>query len=53
MDKYMMGGPTKLEGEVKISGAKNAALAIVPACILIDGVCTLENIPNISDIRKY
>ena len=53
MDKYIIKGPTKLEGEVKISGAKNAALAIVPACILIDGVCTLENIPNISDIRKY
>ena len=53
MDKYIIKGPTKLEGEVKISGAKNAALAIVPACILIEGVCTLENIPNISDIRKY
>ena len=35
--------------EVEISGAKNAAVAILPATVLIDGVCRIENIPSISD----
>ena len=37
-------------GEVNISGAKNAVLAIIPAVILADGPCVLENVPNISDV---
>lgn len=37
-------------GEVEISGAKNAAVAILPATILADGPCILENVPNISDV---
>ena len=38
-----------LRGEVEISGAKNAAVAIIPAALLVDGVCRIENLPQISD----
>ncbi len=51
MEKLVIKGPTPLKGEVVISGAKNAAVAILPATLLIDGVCTIENLPNISDIK--
>ena len=37
-------------GEIDISGAKNAAVAIIPAALLVDGVCRIENIPQISDV---
>lgn len=47
----MITGPSKLQGEVIISGAKNAAVALLPATLLVDGVCTIENLPNISDIQ--
>ncbi len=50
MDKFIVRGGNKLYGEVNISGAKNAAVAIIPAAILADGVCRIENIPNISDV---
>lgn len=42
-----------MEGEVYISGAKNAAVAILPATLLVKGKCHLENVPDISDIRAY
>ena len=51
MDKLVISGPTKLKGEVTISGAKNAAVAILPATLLIDGVCKIDNLPNISDVK--
>ncbi len=51
MDKYVVTGGNRLVGEVEISGAKNAALAIVPAVALSDEVCCIENIPDISDVR--
>ena len=51
MDKLVINGPTKLKGEVTISGAKNAAVAILPATLLIDGVCRIDNLPNISDVK--
>lgn len=51
MDKFVIKGNTKLNGEVEISGAKNAAVAILPATLLIDGITTLENVPNISDVK--
>ena len=51
LEKLVVKGPTPLKGEVTISGAKNAAVAILPATLLIDGVCTIENLPNISDIK--
>lgn len=51
MEKFIIHGNTRLIGEVEISGAKNAAVAILPATLLIDGVTTLENVPNISDVK--
>jgi UDP-N-acetylglucosamine 1-carboxyvinyltransferase len=49
--RYEIIGGTPLEGEISISGAKNAAVAILPAALLIDGVCRVENVPDISDVR--
>ncbi len=51
MEKLIIKGPTPLKGEVQINGAKNAAVAILPATLLIDGICTIENLPNISDVK--
>ena len=51
LDKLVISGPTKLKGEVVISGAKNAAVAILPATLLVNGVCKIENLPNISDVK--
>lgn len=50
MDKIIISGGQKLKGKVTISGAKNAALAILPAVLLSEEVCVIENLPNISDI---
>ena len=50
MTKYIVQGGQPLFGEVHISGAKNAAVAIIPAALLVDGVCRIENIPQISDV---
>ena len=44
MEKLVVTGPTPLKGEVIINGAKNAAVAILPATLLIDGTCTIENL---------
>jgi len=52
LEKLVITGNTPLKGEVTISGAKNAAVAILPATLLIDGICTIENLPNISDVKK-
>lgn len=53
MEKFVVHGPCRLTGEVNISGAKNAAVAIIPATLLVKGKCHLENVPDISDIRAY
>lgn len=50
LEKYVIHGGNRLRGEVAISGAKNAAVAILPATILAKGPCLIENIPNISDV---
>lgn len=50
MTKYVIGGGHQLRGEVNISGAKNAAVAIIPAALLVEGKCRIENIPEISDV---
>ena len=52
MDKYIIKGGKKLYGEVEISGAKNAAVAIIPAALMVNGVCRIENLPQISDTDK-
>ena len=49
----MIHGGHPLFGEVTISGAKNAAVAIIPAALLVDGVCRIENIPQISDVTLF
>lgn len=50
MDKFIINGGKRLTGTVNISGAKNAAVAIIPAAILADGPCTLYNVPEINDV---
>lgn len=51
MEKLVIKGGTPLKGTVSINGAKNAAVAILPATVLINGKCRIENLPNISDIK--
>jgi len=51
MTKYVINGGKPLHGEVEISGAKNAAVAIIPAALMVDGVCRIENLPQISDVE--
>jgi UDP-N-acetylglucosamine 1-carboxyvinyltransferase len=51
MKKMIINGSKELTGEIKISGAKNSAVALVPASLLSDGVVTIDNIPDISDIE--
>ena len=51
MARYEIHGGHPLNGTVTISGAKNAAVAILPATLLVKGKCRIENVPNISDVR--
>ena len=51
MERIVIEGNIPLKGEIKVSGAKNAAVAILPAALLIDGDCTIENVPDIKDIH--
>ena len=51
MVKYVIHGGKPLTGNVTISGAKNAAVGILPAALLVKGVCRIENVPDISDVR--
>jgi len=50
VDSIVVNGGKRLKGEVNISGAKNAAIAVIPAAILSGGICVIDNIPNISDV---
>ncbi|MDR0930508.1 MAG: UDP-N-acetylglucosamine 1-carboxyvinyltransferase [Clostridiales bacterium] len=50
MEKMIVMGGKPLNGEVTISGAKNSAVAVIPAALLVDGVCRIENVPNINDV---
>ena len=50
MEKIVINGGNRLTGSVRISGAKNAAVAILPAVLLADSPCRIENLPNISDV---
>lgn len=51
MEKLKITGGSRLFGEIAVCGAKNAAVAIIPATLLVNGVCHIENIPNIKDVR--
>ena len=50
MEKYIIRGGSKLNGEVTVNGSKNSAVAIIAASILLDKPCTIENIPDILDV---
>lgn len=50
MDKYVIRGGKPLRGEVVVSGAKNAAVAIIPSVVLVEGPCHIENVPDIKDV---
>jgi UDP-N-acetylglucosamine 1-carboxyvinyltransferase len=52
MDKIIVEGGHSLAGEVKISGAKNAALPILISSLLTDGICTFTNVPDLMDIQS-
>ncbi len=51
MEKLKITGGNQLFGEIAVCGAKNAAVAIIPAALLVNGVCRIENIPDIKDVR--
>lgn len=51
MDKFIINGPTKLQGDVTISGAKNAVLPLMAASLLAAGRSTIDNVPNLRDVR--
>lgn len=50
MEKYVIVGGNRLAGKVRLSGGKNAVLTILPACIMSKGVCTLHDVPRLSDV---
>ena len=52
MERFLINGQKPLSGEVYISGAKNAAVAVIPAVVMSSSTCTIENLPNIEDIRS-
>ncbi|MBF0100465.1 MAG: UDP-N-acetylglucosamine 1-carboxyvinyltransferase [Desulfobacterales bacterium] len=52
MDKMIIQGGNRLQGDVRISGSKNAALPIVVSSLLVDGPCTYHNVPNLKDIES-
>jgi len=52
LDAFKIHGGKRLSGTVNISGAKNAAVAIIPASLLSSGVCRIENVPNIKDVNR-
>lgn len=51
LEKFVIHGPCPLNGEVVISGAKNAAVAVLPAALIIDGISRIENVPDIMDVK--
>ncbi len=50
MGKFVINGQKPLKGDVYISGGKNSTVAILPAAILVDGPCRIENVPSIRDV---
>ena len=51
MENIVINGGRELYGEIEVSGMKNAAVAVILSCLLVKDTCTLENLPNISDVR--
>ncbi len=52
MEKYLIQGGGKLKGEIKVAGAKNHALKVLAACVMMDGECVIRNMPRIEDIFR-
>jgi UDP-N-acetylglucosamine 1-carboxyvinyltransferase len=52
MPKFVIKGNQKLSGQIKVSGAKNMALKVIPAAILASGKITIKNLPNIEDVDR-
>lgn len=52
-EKLLIKGGNRLNGTVSISGAKNAAVAILPACLLVKAKCRIENLPDIKDVKLF
>ena len=53
MEKLIIRGNKRLKGSVNVSGAKNSAVALIPATLIMKGIVVLDNVPNISDLREY
>ena len=51
MEKIIVHGGQPLQGTLRVQGSKNASLPILAACVLADGVCEIENCPDLSDVR--
>ena len=51
LEKLIINGGKRMHGEISVSGAKNAAVAIIPAALISDGVCVIDNIPEIEDVK--
>ena len=52
MKKLVIEGGNTLTGTIKIGGANNSVVALIPAAMLTDGIVEIENVPNISDVHK-
>ena len=52
MPKFIITGGKPLSGEIKVSGSKNAVLALIAACLLTDEECVLTNVPEIADVKS-
>ena len=50
-ERMLITGGNALEGEVRVSGGKNTAVAVIPAMLLSDEPCTIENLPDIEDVH--
>ena len=50
-ERMLITGGHALEGEVRVSGGKNTAVAVIPATLLSDEPCTIENLPDIEDVH--
>ena len=50
-ERMLVTGGHALEGQVRVSGGKNTAVAVIPATLLCDEPCTIENLPDIEDVH--
>lgn len=53
MEKYVISGGSELYGEVSVGGGKNAAVAIIPATVMVRDTCIIENLPDITDVKLF